>query len=549
MADLLFAPAAVGADVEPAAPGPAHHRRPAHRPGGRGRRRGARPRPRPPTGSSPTTASHSARRARRRVPRAGRRVLARPSRRRPHPRRRALPARRRSRSPRRSPTRPGSRGDSQLAGRPGVVCTFIGDGATSEGDFYEAINLAGVQHVPLIVVVHQQRVGDLHAHRRARPRPRRSRRRREAAGVPGVRVDGNDVLAVLEAHAPRRAAARPAVTGPRCSSSSPTGWARTPTPTTRRATSPPTSWPSGRTRDPDRAVRERAPALRVLGRRAARSRGGRGRGAARAHHRRARWRARSIPTAALDHVVAHRVHDRGRSATRSRSAAGRVGAPSRRHRPRRPTAHGGEAADPKQEVCRGEHDDARGDPRDAARRDGARRARRAPRRGRREATAACSAPPTARSSASAPRACSTRRSPSRRSSARRSGCRSPGSCRSPRSSSAASPCRRTTSSSASSPASGTAAGVAYQCPVTLRAPYGGGVRTPEHHSRLGGGAVHAHARAEASWCRRTRPTPRACSTAAVRSDDPVIVSRADPLLPHHVRRARRRAPRPLGRRP
>ena len=35
----------------------------------------------------------------------------------------------------------------QLRGEPGVVCTFIGDGATSEGDFYEAINLAGVQRV------------------------------------------------------------------------------------------------------------------------------------------------------------------------------------------------------------------------------------------------------------------------------------------------------------------------------------------------------------------------------------------------------------------
>src|SRR3954463_15669098 len=39
-----------------------------------------------------------------------------------------------------------------LRGDPGVVCTFLGDGATSEGDFYEAINLAGVQRAPLIVV-------------------------------------------------------------------------------------------------------------------------------------------------------------------------------------------------------------------------------------------------------------------------------------------------------------------------------------------------------------------------------------------------------------
>ena len=173
----------------------------------------------------------------------------------------------------------------------------------------------------------------------------------------------------------------------------------------------------------------------------------------------ARWRARSIPTAALDHVVAQ-------PSARSRAQHAEIARAQRdacAHRADdiglRPTARR-RPADPKQEVCRGEHDDARGDPRDAARRDGARRTRRAARRGHRARTAACSAPPTARSSGSARGACSTRRSPSRRSSARRSGCRSPGSCRSPRSSSAASPCRRTTSSSASSPASGTAAGVA-----------------------------------------------------------------------------------------
>lgn len=86
----------------------------------------------------------------------------------------------------------------QLRGDPGVVCTFVGDGATSEGDFYEAINLAGVQRVPLIVacinngwaistpVEHQTAAATLAA-------------KGAAAGIPGIRVDGNDVLAVVEA--------------------------------------------------------------------------------------------------------------------------------------------------------------------------------------------------------------------------------------------------------------------------------------------------------------------------------------------------------------
>jgi len=95
-----------------------------------------------------------------------------------------------------------------VRGDPGVVCTFIGDGATSEGDFYEAINLAGVQRAPLIVVCvnngwaistpaeHQTAAATFAA-------------KADAAGIPGVRVDGNDVLAVLDATraARRRAAA------------------------------------------------------------------------------------------------------------------------------------------------------------------------------------------------------------------------------------------------------------------------------------------------------------------------------------------------------
>ena len=58
-------------------------------------------------------------------------------------RRRAVSCLRRSRSARRSRTPPAWRGGSRLRGEPGVVCAFIGDGATSEGDFYEALNLAG----------------------------------------------------------------------------------------------------------------------------------------------------------------------------------------------------------------------------------------------------------------------------------------------------------------------------------------------------------------------------------------------------------------------
>ena len=95
-----------------------------------------------------------------------------------------------------------------LRGDPGVVCTFLGDGATSEGDFYEAINLAGVQRAPLIVVCINNgwAISTPAARQTAAPT---FAAKADAAGIPGVRVDGNDVLAVLDATriARRRAAA------------------------------------------------------------------------------------------------------------------------------------------------------------------------------------------------------------------------------------------------------------------------------------------------------------------------------------------------------
>ena len=97
------------------------------------------------------------------------------------------------------------------------------------------------------------------------------------------------------------------------------------------------------------------------------------------------------------------------------------------------------------------------------------------------------------------------------------------------------PCRRTTRSSGSSPACGTAAGA-----LPLPGHRARAVRRRRPHARaprrLGRGAVRAHARARASWCRRTRPTPRGCSPARSASDDPVLVLRADPAAT--ARRAR-----------
>lgn len=81
---------------------------------------------------------------------------------------------------------------------PAVALVYFGDGAASEGDFHEAANLAGVQRVPLVFVLINNRwaistpvakqtaADDLSV-------------RAAGYGFPGVRVDGDDLFAVHEA--------------------------------------------------------------------------------------------------------------------------------------------------------------------------------------------------------------------------------------------------------------------------------------------------------------------------------------------------------------
>ncbi len=86
----------------------------------------------------------------------------------------------------------------KLRGERRVGLVYIGDGATSTGTFHEGLNFAAVQRVPLVVIAEYNRwaystppekqfaVKDL-------------AEKAKGYGIPGVTVDGNDVLAVYEA--------------------------------------------------------------------------------------------------------------------------------------------------------------------------------------------------------------------------------------------------------------------------------------------------------------------------------------------------------------
>lgn len=86
---------------------------------------------------------------------------------------------------------------SAIRGERRVTLAYCGDGATSEGDFHEACNLAGVMRVPLVLVVinNQYAISTPVARQTAAAR---LADRARGYGFPGVAVDGNDLLAVHE---------------------------------------------------------------------------------------------------------------------------------------------------------------------------------------------------------------------------------------------------------------------------------------------------------------------------------------------------------------
>ena len=86
-----------------------------------------------------------------------------------------------------------------------VVATF-GDGATSEGDFHEGLNFAGVFRTPNVFVCVNNQCAISVPRSRQTAAPTLAQKA-VAYGFPGVQVDGNDVLAVY-----RRRRARPSTT-------------------------------------------------------------------------------------------------------------------------------------------------------------------------------------------------------------------------------------------------------------------------------------------------------------------------------------------------
>ncbi|MCS7268284.1 MAG: pyruvate dehydrogenase (acetyl-transferring) E1 component subunit alpha [Geminicoccaceae bacterium] len=78
-----------------------------------------------------------------------------------------------------------------------VAVCILGDGATSKGDVYEAWNLAGVWRLPMVTVINNNQWA-ISVPRSAQTAAATLAQKAIACGMPGVQVDGNDVIAVRE---------------------------------------------------------------------------------------------------------------------------------------------------------------------------------------------------------------------------------------------------------------------------------------------------------------------------------------------------------------
>jgi pyruvate dehydrogenase E1 component alpha subunit len=81
---------------------------------------------------------------------------------------------------------------------PKVVLTYFGDGATSEGDFHEAMNFASVNGLPVIFVC-QNNQWAISVPRDIQMNSRTVAQKALAYDMPTIQVDGNDLFAVYKA--------------------------------------------------------------------------------------------------------------------------------------------------------------------------------------------------------------------------------------------------------------------------------------------------------------------------------------------------------------
>jgi pyruvate dehydrogenase E1 component alpha subunit len=83
----------------------------------------------------------------------------------------------------------------QLRGEPRCAVSANGDGGTSEGAFYEAMNIAGARKLPIVFIVINNKWA-ISVPIELQTASKTLAQKAVAAGIPGIQVDGNDAIAV-----------------------------------------------------------------------------------------------------------------------------------------------------------------------------------------------------------------------------------------------------------------------------------------------------------------------------------------------------------------
>ena len=84
---------------------------------------------------------------------------------------------------------------NNIKGEDSVALAYVGDGGTSTGDFYEAINFAAVFKAPVVFVIQNNQYA-ISVPRKMQTSSRTLAQKALAFDIPGILVDGNDIFAM-----------------------------------------------------------------------------------------------------------------------------------------------------------------------------------------------------------------------------------------------------------------------------------------------------------------------------------------------------------------